>query len=195
MRLFKFLPVILSVFLVMSCGSFLLPELTVKKVYYDTEKITVEFSDTNLAKVEIKGKYLKGSVVIVEYKIRVTNNGEVAGYAKKIADYKPSELKFNSKINPDWYQSGNVLYTTSSNTGLTNNKAEIEEYYNSQGIIDEILERDNDTSQADLIISVSTGAAIKYMVTTLIISLISSFISSFISLLSTNAFIIFVAFG
>lgn len=30
----------------MSCGSFLLPELTVKKVYYDTEKITVEFSDT-----------------------------------------------------------------------------------------------------------------------------------------------------
>ena len=66
---------------------------------------------------------------------------------------------------------------TSSNTGLTNNKAEIEEYYNSQGIIDEILERDNDTSQADLIISVSTGAAIKYMVTTLIISLILASIS------------------
>lgn len=162
---------------------------------------TVDFSDTNLAKVEIKGKYLKGSVVMVEYKIRVTNNGEVAGYAKKIVDYKPAELKFNSKLNPDWYKSGNELYTesianeiidpgetkeitlvltktmTASNTGLTNNKAEIDEYYNSQGIVDENGEKDDDVSQADLIVSVSTGAAVKYIIITLIISLILASIS------------------
>ena len=157
-----------------------------------------EFSDTNLAKVEIKGKYLKDSVVIVEYKIKVTNNGELAGYAKKIVDNKPSELKFNSKLNSDWYQSGNILYTTSlaneiiepgetkeltliltktmtaSNTGLTNNKAEIAEYYNSQGIVDENSSQDDDISQADLIVSVSTGAVVGYIAITLLIATIIS---------------------
>jgi len=163
---------------------------------------TVEYDDTNLAKVEIKGKYLKGSVVLVKYKIKVTNNGEVAGYAKKIVDYKPSELKFNSKLNPDWYQSGNMLYTkslgnniiepgetkeltliltktmTSSNTGLTNNKAEIVEYFNSQGIANENENQNNDLSQADLIISVSTGIAIKYIIITLLITLLITIIAA-----------------
>ncbi len=160
------------------------------------ENKTTEFSDTNLAKVEIRGKYLKGSVVMVEYKIKVTNNGELAGYAKKIVDNKPSDLKFNSKLNKDWYQSGNKLYTeslantkiepgetkeitliltktmTNSNTGLTNNKAEITEYYNELGVKDEGSSQDDDVSQADLIISVSTGIAVKFSIITLIIAVI-----------------------
>ena len=162
---------------------------------------SIKYSDTNLAKVEIKGKYLKGSVVLIEYKIKVTNNGELPGYAKKIVDNKPSDLKFNSKLNKDWYQSGNTLYTTSlantiiepgetkeitlvltktmteSNTGLTNNKAEIEEYYNSQGVIDENSSQYDDISGADLIISVSTGIAIRYIIITLLISLTIATIS------------------
>ena len=150
---------------------------------------SINYSDTNLAKVEIKGKYLKDSVVVVEYKIKVTNKGELAGYAKKIVDNKPSDLKFNSKLNPDWYQSSNMLYNTSlsneiiepgetkeltliltktmtnSNTGLTSNKAEVLEYFNSQGIVDEGSSQDDDISQADLIISVSTGIAVKFAFT------------------------------
>jgi len=163
---------------------------TITKVSISNSKENkkIEFEDTNLAKVEIKSKYIKGSVVVVEYKIKVTNNGELAGYAKKIVDNKPSDLKFNSKLNPDWYQSGNSLYTTSladtqiepgeskevvliltktmteSNTGLSNNKAKILEYYNSLGIVDENSVHDDDISQADLIVSVSTGIAIKFTV-------------------------------
>lgn len=157
---------------------------------------SIDFMDTNLAKVEIKGKYLKGSVVMIEYKIKVTNNGELAGYVKKIEDKKPSDLKFNSKLNPDWYQKENVLYTTSleneiiepgeskevtliltktmtaSNTGLTNNKAKITEYYNAQGVIDENLSQNDDISQADLIIGVSTGVAVKFSIITLVLSIV-----------------------
>ena len=60
---------------------------------------------------------------------------------------------------------------TESNTGLTNNKAEIAEYYNSQGVIDQNSSQDDDISEADLIISVSTGIAIRYIIITLLISL------------------------
>ena len=162
---------------------------------------TIDFSDTNLAKVEIKSKYLKGSVVMIKYKIKVTNNGELAGYVKKIVDNKPSDLKFNSKLNPDWYQSDNCLYTTSlsdiqiepgeskevsliliktmteSNTGLSNNKAKISDYYNSLGIVDENSIYDDDISQADLIVSVSTGIATKFTVIVLfLIIAISTFV-------------------
>ena len=162
---------------------------------------TIDFSDTNLAKVEIKSKYLKGSVVMIKYKIKVTNNGELAGYVKKIVDNKPSDLKFNSKLNPDWYQSDNCLYTTSlsdiqiepgeskevsliliktmteSNTGLSNNKAKISDYYNSLGIVDEDSIYDDDISQADLIVSVSTGIATKFtVIVVFLIIAISTFV-------------------
>ena len=60
---------------------------------------------------------------------------------------------------------------TESNTGLTNNKAEIAEYYNVQGVIDENSSQDDDISGADLIISVSTGAAIRYIIITILLSL------------------------
>ena len=42
--------------------------------------------------------------MIVEYKITVTNEGAIPGYAKKIADYLPSELKFSTELNQDWYE-------------------------------------------------------------------------------------------
>ena len=47
-----------------------------------------------MAKVEIHAKSLKGSVVAIEYKIRVKNTGDIAGYAKQIVDYKPADLNF-----------------------------------------------------------------------------------------------------
>lgn len=119
---------------------------------------TYNFDDTNLAKVEIAGKNLNNSNVLIEYKIKVTNTGEIAGYAKSIVDYIPSSLTFNSSLNNDWYKKGKNIYTsaladtiiepgetkevtltltkkmTESNTGLTNNKVAIESSYNSLGI-------------------------------------------------------------
>lgn len=144
--------------------------------------------NTKLAKAEIKSKYLNGSLVVIEYKIKVTNNGDIAGYARNIVDYMPSSLTFNSSLNSDWYLSGENLYNTSlantkieageskevtlvltknmteSNTGLINNKAEIRESSNLLGIQDET----DDKGSADVIINVSTGALVNYVATTML---------------------------
>lgn len=120
------------------------------------------YKDTKLAKLDLNAKTAIGSTVMVEYKIRVTNEGGVAGYAKKIVDYLPSDMKFNSSLNKDWYASDNgtnlynaslantliqpgetkevtLLLTrkiTDSNMGIINNTAEIAESYNDLGLQD-----------------------------------------------------------
>ena len=170
-------------------------ELGIKKT---VSKITIsndsgtkikEYSNTTLAKAEIKAKDLQGTTVVIEYKITVTNKGQIAGYAKDIVDYKPKDLKFNSGMNSSWYQSGDYIHTTSlsntriepgetkeltliltktmteSNTGLTNNKAEITSTSNEQDIDNE----SKDKGSADVIISVSTGALVGYVGLTLTI--------------------------
>ena len=122
------------------------------------------------------------------FKVKVTNVGDIAGYARNIVDYMPSTLNFNSNLNTDWYISGNNVYNTSlantkiepgeskeltlvltktmtdSNTGLVNNKAEITESSNELGIKDETDEK----GSANVIISVSTGALVNYVATTVI---------------------------
>ena len=168
---------------------------TVTKITVANSQGTKEykFKDENLAKIEIKSKYLKGTTVLIEYSIKVTNDGEISGYATSIVDNKPSDLIFNSKLNPDWYQKGNKLYThsignnliepgetkeikllltkkmTESNTGLTNNIAEITESFNEFGLNENnsnssnIKAKENDIGQANVIISVSTGIAYKFL--------------------------------
>ena len=59
--------------------------------------------------------------MIVEYTIKVTNEGAIPGYAKKIADYIPDNLRFNSEINTDWYEgSDGMIYNTSLANTLIN---------------------------------------------------------------------------
>lgn len=114
-----------------------------------------------LAKVDIPAKYIDESTAIIEYKIVVKNEGTVPGYAKKIVDYIPNDLKFNSELNPQAYlgKDGNIYseelaqtiinpgeskeitliltkQMTEDNTGTTSNKAEIAEAYNTLGIED-----------------------------------------------------------
>ena len=114
-----------------------------------------------LAKMDIAAKYLSTSTVYIEYNFKVSNVGEIAGYAKKLIDYIPNGMTFSSTLNPDWYTGtdGN-LYTTAladielkpgetkeiklvltkqmteDNTGLVNNQAEIYEDYNIYGVSD-----------------------------------------------------------
>ena len=172
---------------------------TISKVTVSSKEGTqnLEYDGASLAKAEIKAKYLQGATVVVEYKIKVTNNGEVAGYIRNIVDYKPADLSFNSTLNSDWYQSGDYIYTTSlantrleageskeltliltktmteSNTGLVNNTAEIAEAYNTLNIQDidstpgNKQTTEDDMGSADLIISVKTGAMVSYVGITL----------------------------
>lgn len=68
----------------------------------------------DLAKLDIEAKNVASSTMIVEYTIKITNEGAIPGYAKRIADYMPDGLKFNSELNTDWYEgSDGTIYNTS----------------------------------------------------------------------------------
>ena len=151
---------------------------------------TYDYQDEKFAKVEINRKKVNGTVVVLEYTIKVKNNGEVAGCANNIVDYLSNGLSFSSELNPDWYLSGNQLFTkkfandtinpgeekevklvltkimTNENTGVVNNRAEIAEDYNEYGISDvnstpnNNISGENDMGSADVIIGVSTGGTI-----------------------------------
>ena len=116
----------------------------------------------------------------------------------------PSEMKFNSELNRDWYTSENgAIYNSSlantlinpgetkevtltltkkmteDNLGLYSNTAEIYEAYNDLGIQDidsfagNKVSNEDDTSTADVLITVKTGEAILFVGLTIsIISII-----------------------
>lgn len=118
--------------------------------------------NSKLAKIDFESKYANTSSMVVEYKFTITNEGGIAGYVKKLADYLPEELKFNSELNKDWYEGKDgVIYNASlANTiinpgeskeitliltknmngdkdfGLINNSAEIYETSNDYGAQD-----------------------------------------------------------
>lgn len=165
-----------------------------KIIIQNTTGTTVrEYNNATIAKIELDKKTIDGTTAIIEYQIKVTNVGEVEGYVKKIADYAPSNLKFSSELNKDWYQSEDALYNaslanepiavgeskivtltltkslTGDNIGAFNNTAEIAEDYNTLGFSDSNstpankTQGENDMGSADVIISVRTGGAIIYI--------------------------------
>ncbi len=138
-------------------------DMGISKITTNTSKgtETKTFDNSKLTKTEIRSKQVEGSSVYIEYTLTVKNEGEVSGYAKKIADYIPDGMEFNSGMNQDWYTgSDGILYTTSlsdveiipgetktfklvltrqmndDNFGAVSNTAEIVEDYNIYGVSD-----------------------------------------------------------
>lgn len=136
---------------------------TVSKIIVNDANGAKEYNyvDAKFAKVDIKDKLINGTTIIVEYRIKVTNEGEIPGYVKKIVDYIPNDMTFNSELNEEWYlgEKGNaynaslantlinpgetkeVIITltkkmTNENTGTINNTAEIYEDSNDYGLQD-----------------------------------------------------------
>ena len=162
---------------------------TTKSVSYDKKK---------LGKIEVDGKRINSTNLVIEYTMTITNNGNVAGYAKKIVDYLPSELEFSSNLNKDWYVSGDTVICTGlendiinpgeskevklvltkkmtdNGTGTVSNKAAITETYNDQGLLDETSENDDTNSTANVIIGIKTGGPVTYVVLTLTILAIAA---------------------
>ena len=122
---------------------------------------TDEHNNSKTAKVEVLGSNVGKSSMVIEYKIVVKNEGEVAGYAKKVVDYLPTGVGFSTELNKDWYLSdnGNVYNASLANEiinpgetkeltlvltkkitedslGVLSNNAEIYEAYNEQGLKD-----------------------------------------------------------
>ncbi len=135
----------------------------ISKITTNTSKgtETKTYDNSKLTKTEIAAKQIEGSSVYIEYTLTVKNEGEVAGLAKKIADYVPEGMEFNSGMNQSWYTgSDGILYTTSlanteiqpgetktfklvlsknmtgDNLGTVSNTAEIVEDYNIYGVSD-----------------------------------------------------------
>ena len=172
-------------------------------VIQDSSGSTVrEYGDETLARAELDAKRVNGATVVIEYKIRVSNVGEVDGYVRSIVDYMPSDLKFNSELNKDWYQTSDGLYNSSlandkiapgetrevtltltkdmteNNVGLINNTAEIEEDYNELGLQDSNstpgnrVNGENDYGSADLILGIRTGGGIYVGITIAIVAVL-----------------------
>ncbi len=111
-----------------------------------------------VVKVEIKKKQLKNVIVKFAYGIKITNEGDIPGYAKEITDYVPAGLRFEAADNPGWTDEGNNVISTrllegtllqpgesatvevvltwingANNLGEKINTAEISEDYNDHG--------------------------------------------------------------
>lgn len=56
-----------------------------------------------IVKVDLHRKKLTKVTVKFEFQIKVTNEGEIAGYAKEVTDYIPEGLKFIQEDNKQWY--------------------------------------------------------------------------------------------
>ena len=129
---------------------------------------TPEMDPEPVVKVELDRKNLKNITVKFRYSIRITNEGDIAGYAKEITDYVPEGLKFVAEDNPGWTDEGNNVISTrllentllqpgesadvevlltwinnEDNLALKTNTAEISEDDNDKGVPDRDSTPDN----------------------------------------------------
>lgn len=173
----------------------------INKVIVQTSKGSSVYSydKAQLAKVELDSKKLSNVNVVVEYKIVLSNVGEIDGYVKKVADYLPDGFVFSSNENSGWNKQGNDLYNSSlanekipvgqtkeltlkvsrkinaNEVGTYTNVAEIVDGYNEKGITDinstpgNKVKGENDMSQAELIISIKTGKVLLYITMILVL--------------------------
>lgn len=81
-----------------------------------------------VVKVEIAKNKVNKVVVKFRYSIRVTNEGEIPGYALEISDYIPEGLKFVATDNKDWREvDGKIVTNALANTLLNpGESAEVE---------------------------------------------------------------------
>ena len=154
---------------------------------------TAEDEQEEIIKVDLKDSKINNVVVKFEYKIRVSNEGEIAGYAKEISDYIPEGLKFDAADNPNWKEVEGKIVTEElkdtilapgeskdvtviltwinrkDNLGLKQNIAEISKDYNIYGSPDIDSTPDNkvvgedDIDDASVMITVKTGQAVTFV--------------------------------
>ena len=129
---------------------------------------TPDMDPEPVVKVELYRKDINKVTVKFRYSIRVTNEGDIAGYVKEITDYVPEGLKFVAEDNLYWKDEGNNIISTTKlentllqpgesadvevlltwinnedNMGLKTNIAEISKDYNDKGVPDRDSTPDN----------------------------------------------------
>ena len=57
-----------------------------------------------VVRVDLNQNRIDNTIIKFRYQIRITNEGEIAGYATEISDYIPEGLEFNQADNPLWQE-------------------------------------------------------------------------------------------
>ena len=135
---------------------------------------TAEDDPQAVAKVDLKKSKINNVIVKFRFKIRVKNEGTIAGYVKEIKDYIPDGLKFLEEDNPLWKKVDEKTITTDQckdvllkpgdttevevlltwingedNMGVMDNWAEISKDYNEYGSPDIDSTPDNNKKGED----------------------------------------------
>lgn len=95
-----------------------LDKIVAKITVNNSKDTTTHEYNKNFAKIDFESKYADSSTMVVEYKFIITNEGAIPGYVKKLADYLPTELKFSTELNKDWYEGkdGTIYNASLANT-------------------------------------------------------------------------------
>lgn len=160
----------------------------ISKITISNEEGTkvINYKNENFAKIELPAKQYLDTSLIIEYSIKVQNIGEVTGYVYGLEDIIPEGTEFISELNPDWYEHDGKLYSIAlteeaikpsetkelkviitkqideEESISIKNIANITETFNSELLLEKNL--DNNTSQAEILISIKTGSTRTYII-------------------------------
>lgn len=179
-------------------------EKTVDKIIVNTANGVKQYAyeGATLAKVEIDRKAISQANLSIDYKIQITNQGEVDGTVQKIEDILPEGVSFDQKLNPTWYQTDKGIATTSlagvvikpgesktvtvhvtkqingTNLDTITNVAKLQDLMDISGRTEQTDLTDgqavyqNDEGKAEILVSVKTGLAKTISIVTIIIAFI-----------------------
>ena len=146
-----------------------------------------------VVRVDLNQNRIDNTIIKFRYQIRITNEGEIAGYATEISDYIPEGLEFNPADNPLWQEVDGKVVTDQlkdtllqpgesatveivltwindeENMGVMINTAEISEDYNESGTPDidstpnNKVEGEDDIDDAPVALTMVTGSAPLYI--------------------------------
>ena len=144
------------------------------------QKIINKKSDEEILKVDIPKNEIENTKLKIKYEIKVTNIGEIDGYATEITDYLPEGFEVMSTQTTQWVVDGNKVKTNSLNRNLLQpgesksvfiectykvnkenigskiNSVKITEYENNSDSKD--ITEDNEDNE-EMVITVKTGVA------------------------------------
>ena len=152
---------------------------------------TFEDNPEEVVKIELGNHKINDAVIKFTYQIRITNEGNKAGYAYEIKDYIPEGLEFVEEDNEGWVLSddGKTVTTTQlsetllepgdsavveitlrwinghNNLGIKTNWAEISEDSDDDidSTPDNFKEGEDDIDDAEVVLSIVTGVAGHYV--------------------------------
>ena len=146
-----------------------------------------------VVRVDLNQDRIDNTIIKFRYQIRITNEGEIPGYATEISDYIPEGLEFNQADNPGWREVDGKVVTDAlkdtllepgesavveivltwindeENMGVMINTAEISEDYNESETPDidstpnNKVEGEDDIDDAPVALTMVTGSTPLYI--------------------------------